>query len=157
MGDFHYRLIQHNISSSQPQNKKESTWLYSPIRINLDTAPILSQITDLPGVPNVRKDGAINALVDRVFPQVVDTLQSLLWVEPPSDPVNLRNRYDNCGSVPLPETPMINSDFHLIIDGAEDSVSGTNEERACNSFENLAAISDTCAFDLYPLNPRAGE
>ena len=87
-------------------------------------------------------------MVDRVIPEVIKEFQSMIWVNATLGPINLRNRVTACGTVPLPTQPMIDSDFHIIFDGAVDDANGSKEEQICDSYQNLAGVTETCAFDL---------
>jgi hypothetical protein len=104
-------------------------------------------------MPDTRHDAAILALADRVLPRVIETVESIIFVKSPMDPVDLWNRGvdSECAGVPLPADPMTTSDFYIIFDGVRNS-----EDSVCDSYRNLAAQSETCAHDLFPFNPRAG-
>jgi hypothetical protein len=129
--------------------------LYTPIRFVVDTAPLearrLVEIAE--GYPTAATD----AMLDRVIPAVVEEFESFLWVEAPMEPVNLRLRNFDCGSIPLPTDLMINGDFYIIFNGVRDNPMGTDEEKICEDFQNLAGVTETCQFDRFPLNPRAGK
>jgi hypothetical protein len=119
----------------------------------VDTSPLEARLNSGASSGNA----AISAMIERVIPAVVTQFESLLWVETPVEPVNLRLRNTNCGSVPLPTDLMTNGDFHIIFDGVKDRPTGSEEEQICDNFQNLAGVTETCSFDAYPLNPRAGK
>jgi hypothetical protein len=141
--------------SQKKDNNRAPKGEYTPIRIIKNDAPLRARKSDEAlndEDNNYHYNTAINNLVEMVIPRVVSTFQSMLYVEAPTDPVDLRNRQENCGNVNLPEDPMLNGDFYIIFDGVRDS-----DEEICRKNKNLAGISQACSFDLWPFNPRAGK
>jgi hypothetical protein len=136
--------------SQKKDNDRAPVADYTPIRIILDDAPLLARRSD--EALNDDYNTAITILVEKVIPRVVSTFQSMLYVEAPTNPVDLRNRQENCGNVHLPVDPMLNGDFYIIFDGVRDS-----DEEICKVNKNLAGISEACSFDSWPFNPRAGK